>query len=194
MKKFLSISIVTVLIMLMSACQCQAQDFKIYDNDGLIGITSIDDKGYIVVDVDGTTSELYDKVKLYVNELMVNPEFSIVAEQDGKFLKWKTRTGISKFKQSFAVYYIYCNYLTSVHFKDNKMKIEYSIQSCDVSAGTATGDVLYTYSAYTLGIYKKNGKTWKQGITMKNDIETYFDNNLQNLENSLTQELVDESW
>jgi len=181
-------NIFLLLLFIMSFyCNVHSQELKIFNNNGEIGITSTDDKGYVVVNVEGSSSELYEKIRLYVNELMVNPDFSIVGDQNGKYLKWRTHTKLNgKYKYSME-------YLTSVSFKDNKIKVEYYLQEIKnhYTMNDTWLDVKYN-SSYT-SIYKKNGKGFTKFGELKSIIETYFNTILSELESSLNEE-NNEDW
>lgn len=138
------------IIILTSLCNAQSEEFVIFNDKGDIQITTTDDKGYVVSSIDGTAKELYDKSKLYVNELMVDPDLSIVADQTDKYLKWKTRVGFKGQKDYQMIY------LTELSFKDGKIKIEYYIKNVYTRYGSRWEYTTYNKGYYSL--YKDNGK------------------------------------
>ena len=184
MKKLILLAI-TVLFLLIQI-NVQAQEFKIFNNSGDIGITTLDDKGFVVVDVDGSAQDLYGKTKMYVNELMVNPEFAIVADEDGKFLKWRSLGDV--YWHDIMDRHGNIEYLTSISFKDNRIKVEYYIQKIYMRDMV----IYYTGGGLKWGVYKKNGKMTSYGLALKNGIEGFFNDSVKDLQNFLSQEQVDD--
>jgi len=164
------------------------QRLEIFDSGPGIGVKPVAGD-YIVIESEGTADELYQKVLLHVNQLMVNPEASIVGNQPGVLLKWRTHDGEIASFNVMMNYYVNVTYSTSVFFKDGKIRVEYAMESCVIDNHTRIDPFNYAKGNGTFyAIVKKNGTFTSYGEETKATMEAYFNAQLDGIEKALNNE------
>lgn len=185
--------IIIALFIIFSSISTFCQ-YTIFDNNGMVDIKPTDN-AFIVIETEGSSIELYNKVKMYVNQVMNNPEASIIADEKGVFIKWRTYVPeIATFNAGIN-YEVNIKYNTSISCKDNKIKVVVNIFDGEVDNGTRSWPLTYTRGGVSYyGIYKKNGIITNVGQNIKTNIETYFNDMLKSIELSLSNEPKKDDW
>lgn len=138
------------------------------------------DKSYVVINVEGKTAkDLYEGIIKYINVNYKNPKEVLKGNVENEFVSFETH--VSNFpitKNGYAKMNIGTNYLTTLSFKDGKVK--YEISDIKMKAVDSQYEVLFSgggFSGYP--IYNKSGDLKRKET--KDDIEKYFNNNIKNI-------------
>ena len=138
------------------------------------------DKGYVVINVEEKTAkDLYDGVIKYINLTYKNPKEVIKGSLVNEFVSFETH--VANFpltKNGFAKMNIATNYITTLSFKDGKVK--YEISDIKMKAVDSQYEVLFSgggFSGYP--IYNKSGDLKRKET--KEDLEKYFSTNIKSI-------------
>jgi len=180
MKKLLVLN----TLMLCSVCSF-SQNYFTLGESGLFPSANKDAK-YIVIDKEGTQTELFNTIKSFVNNFFVSPK-DVISEVNNDMI---TINGVSTkdivAKKGFGYVDIKMNYTIVFHFKDGKIRIDVpSINSMTGESRTLGGQLgslyvlTYTKSDHIDGsrdriIIFDKGKVKNQYA--KDNIEQFFNN------------------
>jgi len=150
------------------------------------GLKNRDDvsKSFVVINVEGLNSQaLYDNALKYINKTYKNPDKVIKGNIKGEYLSFVTHVSdFLVYNNSGAKIPISANYRTELHFKDNKVKFE--IIELEMPGPSPSYEVIFSGGAMQgYIIYNKKGVLKKEET--KNNIETYFNSYIEDLENDL---------
>ena len=151
------------------------------------------EKKFVVINAEGkTASQLYDNAVKYINKTYKSPEDVIKGKTEGEYLKFITH--VSNFlvvNNSGAKIMIDANYTIELNFKEGKAKFE--IIELDMYAQTGGYKVIFSGGAFDgYPIYNKKG-TLKRPDT-KNEIETYFNSQINSIAGILQGKSNEDNW
>lgn len=138
------------------------------------------DKSYVVINIEGKPSkDLYESVIKYINMTYKNPKEVLKGNIENEYISFETY--IANFpltKNGYAKMNIGTKYLTTLSFKDGKIK--YEISDIKMKAVDSQYEVLFSGGAFSgYPIYNKSGELKRKET--KEDIEKYFNNNIKNI-------------
>jgi len=148
--------------------------------DGLKDATN-SEKSFLVINAEGKTSkQLYDNAVLYVNATYKNPNAVMRGNVNGEFLSFVTHQNFY-YSDGIAKHLFDIDYLTSLTFKDGKVK--YEIEELKMVVPENKMNIQFTGGTFQYSIYKKDGSVRKDEI--KNYLETSFNTNVSLLKTYL---------
>ena len=159
-----------VLTMVLVSFVSYGQEFSITP----VGLKdkSNNEKTFVVINVEGKTAkQLYDNAILYVNTTYKNPSAVMRGNINGEFLSFTTHSEF-KVENGFSKAPFTMDYLTSLTFKDGKVK--YEIEELDMlSVGTQPRVKLWWVgNALQFSIFNKSNEVKREGT--KAYLEEYF--------------------
>jgi hypothetical protein len=161
--------------MLLVSFVSYGQEFTITP-DGLKD-KSNNEKTFVVLNVEGKTAkQLYDNAILYVNTIYKNPSAVMRGNIINEFLSFATHTN-TFYMDAFIKRNIDVEYITSLTFKDGKVK--YEIQELDMVCNQTRPQLSLSFSGSSIfqySIYNNSGKLRKEDT--KKDLEDYFNSNI----------------
>jgi hypothetical protein len=163
-----------VLTMVLVSFVSYGQEF-IITTDGLKDKNSIE-KTFVVINVEGKTAkQLYDNAILYVNTTYKNPSAVMRGNVNDEFLSFTTHTS-TFYMDSYIKRNISVDYITSLTFKDGKVK--YEIQELEMVCNETRPQISLHLSGGMLqySIYNNSGKLKKEDT--KKDLESHFNYNI----------------
>ncbi|MGB4776136.1 MAG: hypothetical protein WBP45_13235 [Daejeonella sp.] len=144
------------------------------------------EKDYIVLNFEGKSKvDLYKKSLVFLNKLYVSPK-NVISAVEGEAISINgveknsiRRTGMHRFSN---------NYTVSFEFKDGKIKVNAPGFKLTSFAAGHEQTLYLVYSGFSIdgsefGIYSKKGELKNEKA--KNDLETFFNTYLTNLETEL---------
>lgn len=168
-----------ILVAFIISCSILNAQKLLVTPEGLKDSLNID-KNYVIINVEGKTAkELYENVINYINVTYKNPKEVLKGNIENEFVSFETF--VANFpltKNGYAKMNIGTNYLTTLSFKDGKIK--YEISDIKMKAVDSKYEVLFTGGAFSgYPIYNKSGELKREET--KEDIEKYFNNNIKNI-------------
>jgi len=146
---------------------------------------------YAVLEIEGTTEELYQLVVNWVNETYNDPEEVIISQTDSKFLKIQGSKE-NLFHSAMASWD--AKYRLSFKFKENKVKME--INDLEYYIAPSKYSIISGWqSKNKIATLKKNGKPYGQGTKDLEAITVYFNmlaNSLINFKGN--PNMQDDDW
>ena len=170
-----------VLSMVFASFVSYGQEFMV-TTEGLKDKSNIE-KTFVVINVEGKTAkQLYDNAVLYVNTTYKNPSAVMRGNVNGEFLSFTTHSDF-KVENGFSKAPFTMDYLTSLTFKDGKVK--YEIQELDMlSVGTQPRVKLWWVgNALQFSIFNKSNEVKREGT--KSYLEEYFNQGVSNVKTYL---------
>jgi hypothetical protein len=166
-----------VLIAFIISCSLLNAQKLLVTPEGLKDSLNID-KSYVVISIEGKTAkDLYESVIKYVNITYKNPKEVLKGNIENEYISFETY--VANFpltKNGYAKMNIGTKYLTTLSFKDGKIK--YEISDMEMKAVDSQYKVLFSGGAFSgYPIYNKSGELKREET--KEDIEKYFNNNTQ---------------
>lgn len=187
-------SIMRSIMLLSTILSCSilvAQELEV-TIDGLRDKNDIE-KSYIVIDVENTSAkDLYSGAIKYINEVYKNPDEVLKGNIEGEYIKYVTHVSdFLVFNNSGAKIPIQANYTIELKFKDNKVRYEViALEMPSESGGYNLEFTAPPLKAYA--IYNKKGVLKKPET--KVDIETYFNNSIEEMKAYLSGDAKDDDW
>lgn len=168
-----------VLIAFIINCSLLNAQKLLVTPEGLKDSLNID-KSYVVISIEGKTAkDLYESVIKYVNITYKNPKEVLKGNIENEYISFETY--VANFpltKNGYAKMNIGTKYLTTLSFKDGKIK--YEISDMEMKAVDSQYKVLFSGGAFSgYPIYNKSGELKREET--KEDIEKYFNNNINNI-------------
>lgn len=145
------------------------------------------DNNYVVLEFENKTAEnLYNTAVKYINLTYKNPDEVISGQIKNDFIKYNTYvSNFPNVKSAWVNLNINTEYTTLLSFRDNKIK--YEIVSINMENTDGIG-LAFTGNGWDGNhtIYNKKGKLKKEDAKVQ--LESYFNNEIQNLISALNDE------
>ena len=129
----------------------------------------------VVIEIEGTEKELYQKCLNWINETYKNPDEVIKGKIEGEYVR--INGSISSFYQMSALgstSYYDSRYTLEFRFKENKVRMEVTnIEFYIPSSQYSTGEWLN--AGFSFRIANRRGKANKDGLAMSKRIPSYFE-------------------
>lgn len=150
------------------------------------------DNNYLVIEADGTQSELYKKVQLFVMKLYKDPK-EVLSGVEPEVLTINGAQSNAIRRNSMHVFDL--DYTLTIQFKDSKLRIDAPSVTMTTynSNGKQKLHICWTkvsLGGANLGIYGKNGKL--KSKKAKADLEKFFNAFVADLKTSLSK--TQEDW
>jgi hypothetical protein len=138
-----------------------------------VGILSVLNTDYVVVDLEGTVEENYKKVVDFINATYKNPKEVIVAQSENEYVKINGFAPNLEAVNSLGMLsFMDVKYTITYFVKDGKMKVELgSIENYVPSSQYSSGG---WYSWSGMATHKANGKEKPSITPYKERFENYF--------------------
>ncbi|MDO9255967.1 MAG: hypothetical protein Q7U54_10680 [Bacteroidales bacterium] len=136
-------------------------------------------KNYVVVEVNNyTAAQLYNKAIMYVNERYKNPDAVLRGKIENEFLTFATHNDHMFDFRSGINMIIEVNYLTTVSFKENKIKLDFhDIDMTLVTSQSRSPFYLVGSGGLSWYVYKeKDHSLFQPNKGFKDKIELFFNN------------------
>jgi hypothetical protein len=151
------------------------------------------EQSYVVIEIEGKSAkQLFDNSKRYIIQTYKNPDFVQKGIIENEYIKFDTYTpyiatinaGLSKLKYD-------AKYVTELHFKDGKVKFEI----INLKIETDGAPLNFSPNGAFGGWYIFNKKGILKQESAKQEIETYFNEQIKNLSSYLKGETNgNEDW
>ena len=153
----------------------------------------------IVIESEGSASELYQKCMNWLNETYKQPDEVIKGKIEGKYVKINGATSTAMFQASAlgSTNYYDSRYTVEFRFKDNKIRMEViSIEfympasQYSVISGWQTG-------RFTFKVANRKGKPVKDGLAESKNIPAYFENlaiSLKDFSSNGMMKEIEDDW
>ena len=137
-------------------------------------------KPMMVLEAEGTSTELYQKAINWVNETYKNPEEVIKGKVEGDYLRLEGFTSSLLQQNVIGVMYYYdVRYTIQVNFKDGKFKYEITkMEQYLPPSEYSSSQWVNLISDKEVGfkIANRKGKAKKDGVANLKAVQTYFQN------------------
>ena len=157
------------------------------------GLKDSDDKSksFLIIQAEGkTANELYNEAIKYINKNYKNPEEVIKGNVNGEYLRFNTYApNFIVLNNSGAKIPFNTKYTTELSFKDGRVK--YEIINLEI-VNDSKYNLNFTGGGLSYFIYNKKGELKRE--KEKESIESYFNQNIENLKNSLSGKSNDDNW
>ena len=150
------------------------------------------EKAFVVIEVaEKTAKQLYDNSLKYVNQTYENPSEVIKGNTEAEYLSFDTYApSFLYIKNGGVKIFFNAKFKTEIHFKDNKVK--YEIISLEIINDANGMPLKFTGGGLDWMIYNKKGVLKREKA--KEELETYFNNQLLNLTKYLKEETEEDNW
>tara|TARA_B110000908_G_C10038798_1_gene350823 strand:+ start:103 stop:696 length:594 start_codon:yes stop_codon:yes gene_type:complete len=132
----------------------------------------------IVIESEGSASELYQKCMNWLNETYKQPDEVIKGKIEGKYVKINGSTSSTMFQASAlgSTNYYDSRYTVEFRFKDNKMRME--VISIEFYMPASQYSVIsgWQMGRFTFKVANRKGKPVKDGLAESKNIPAYFEN------------------
>ena len=193
MKKIVSLIIGTVIA--CSAAFAQSNEFfKLTPN----GFTAIDDKPYCVVQVDGTATEIYNKVLRSIGRLYNSPQTVASKVENQQISINAIRPHVTEYKFNGKTY-IDAHYTLTIEFKDGRVRI-FAPNIQKLADCRTDNEILFICAKLNpmtqikdQSIYNYKDQSLRSP-ELKSNIENSFNELIETLLFSQFEDNVDEDW
>lgn len=154
----------------------------------------------IVIEAEGSASELYQKCLNWLNETYKQPDEVIKGKIEGEYIKINGFTDSVMFQASAlgSTNYYDTRYTIEFRFKDNKLRmevisIEFYVPATQYSL-TSSG---WRETDFTFNVANRKGKANKDGLAESKNVPAYFENLASNLKAFNSNEMmkkIDDDW
>ena len=153
----------------------------------------------IVIESEGSASELYQKCMNWLNETYKQPDEVIKGKIEGKYVKINGATSTAMFQASAlgSTNYYDSRYTVEFRFKDNKMRMEVISLEYYIPAGQYVLNSGWKTGGFTYQVANRKGKANKDGVAQSKNIPAYFENlaiSLKDFSSNGMMKEIEDDW